>query len=471
MAVPADKLGSLLQEVENEIAPSRKQHESLLRVQDELLARAGKVISDSGTADMRPSPMVVGSVAKGTYLWPCDLDLFLCYPPEVPVEHLEQNGLELAQVLLDNPRRLYASHPYLRGEFGGFETDVVPCYRISPGQNPRTAVDRTPLHTAYVKEHLTREGAGQVRLFKQLCKALGVYGAESAVGGLSGYLCELLVLGYGDLEHLLRGIMEWRPPLRLDGTDEGMVPATSSKEQDDRVPLWVTDPVDQRRNVAAAVSEASLATLTLGARELLDRPRRQLFFSPVKTTLTSREMAGLTARRGSWVATIELERPRGVGEVVGPQVLTLMRQLWDRVEQAGFGPLALEHLLDDEKLMLAMELERGHLPRTKFHPGPHGWRDSTGSFRERWGENDLGKVHLHRGRLVVQRLRTHTSLPGWVAGNIGQISVSQPLKGVLKGPRRVRLWAPGQLPHCPGQGLLTRLLDPGLPWEDRLEEH
>lgn len=465
MADRTDRVSPLLHDILREITPSVHQQECLAKTQEDLLARADELIDGIDSPDKRPRAMLVGSVAKGTYLWPCDLDLFLCYSPEVAVEHLEQSGLELAEGVLEEPRRLYASHPYLRGEFGGFEVDVVPCYRIEQDQRPLTAVDRTPLHTAYVKEHLTPEGTGQIRLFKQLCKGLGIYGAESAVGGLSGYLCELLVLGYGDLDSLLHGIRDWRPPMKLEGTDEGMISTTTSRKMEDRAPLWVTDPVDHRRNVAAAVSEASLATLTLGVRELLARPHRNLFFPVIRSPLTSQEMATMTARRTSWVGVIDLERPRGVHEVVGPQVLTLLRQLWERLEQAGFGPLAMEHILDERRLTLALELERGHLPRSKFHQGPHGWRGSSDSFRERWVDNRMGRVHLHRGRLVVQRPRNHTSLPDWLIDNLGQTSVAQPVKRVLEGPKEIRLWAPGQLPLCPGKGLLTRLLDPGLPWE------
>lgn len=468
MADQANELKLLLEEVERDITPSPSQQARLSRVQAELMERAAELVGGPAVAEGRPRPLLVGSVAKGTHLWPCDLDLFLCYPQETPEEHLEQNGLEIAERLLERPRRLYASHPYLRGEFNGFEVDVVPCYRIEPGQSPQTAVDRTPLHTAHVRERLSLEGARQVRLLKSLCKGLGVYGAESAVGGLSGYLCELLIIGYGDLTGLLQGIAEWRPPVKLECTDGGLVHSTGVRKKPDEAVLWIADPVDRRRNVAAAVSEASLATLILGARELLERPLRQIFFPNARPPLDPQRLARLTTLRTTWVALITLDRPRGVNEVVGPQVLTFLRQLWERLERTGFGPLAVEHHMDEDRLFIAAELERGHLPRTRFHPGPHGWRESTDSFRQRWADNTLGRVHLHRGRLVVQRSREHTDLAGWLQEYLGRISVAQPVKGVLAGSLEVRLWAPGQLPLCPGMGLLTRLLDPGLPWEGRI---
>ena len=57
---------------------------------------------------------------------------------------------------------------------------------------------------------------GDVLLLKQFLKGVGVYGSELKVGGLSGYLSELLVIRYGSFPKVLRAAKSWRPGEFID---------------------------------------------------------------------------------------------------------------------------------------------------------------------------------------------------------------------------------------------------------------
>src|SRR5438046_2949736 len=94
-------------------------------------------------------PLLVGSVAKGVHLTGTEIDIFVTFPPDTPREVLEREGLALGDVL-ERPVRMYAEHPYTRGWYGGFEVEIVPCYRITDATQRMSAVDRTPLHVDYV---------------------------------------------------------------------------------------------------------------------------------------------------------------------------------------------------------------------------------------------------------------------------------------------------------------------------------
>src|SRR5207249_3088716 len=87
--------------------------------------------------------LLVGSVAKGVHLTGTEIDIFVAFPADTPREVLEREGLALGDVL-ERPVRMYAEHPYTRGWYGGFEVEVVPCYRITDA-TPRMSSIVRPL--------------------------------------------------------------------------------------------------------------------------------------------------------------------------------------------------------------------------------------------------------------------------------------------------------------------------------------
>jgi tRNA nucleotidyltransferase (CCA-adding enzyme) len=85
-----------------------------------------KVLAESHNINAHVEPMLVGSVAKGTHLKDPDIDLFLMFSESTALEELRKNGLELGRRVI-NGREHYAQHPYVRGEYKGFQVDLVPC--------------------------------------------------------------------------------------------------------------------------------------------------------------------------------------------------------------------------------------------------------------------------------------------------------------------------------------------------------
>lgn len=112
---------------------------------------------------------VVGSVAKHTALkGKSDIDIFMAFPLDVSTDALKKTGLYLAHKCNDHfdgvASHHYASHPYVTSDIEGYEVDFVPCYEIEDGSQLKSAVDRTILHTRYVKAKL--ENPDEVLLLK-----------------------------------------------------------------------------------------------------------------------------------------------------------------------------------------------------------------------------------------------------------------------------------------------------------------
>ena len=113
-----------------------------------------EVLLPDGTPWSGIEPLLVGSVAKDTYLKEPDLDVFMLFDPATPRDDLKRMGLDIGRRVLPDGEERYAEHPYIHGFFEGLEVDLVPCYRIVDGSQKMSAVDRTPFHTRYVSENM-----------------------------------------------------------------------------------------------------------------------------------------------------------------------------------------------------------------------------------------------------------------------------------------------------------------------------
>ena len=282
-------VSELLTKIKKDIRPSSEEVANALALYEELKREIERTIH-------LKEPYVVeleGSLAKGTALkGDIDIDIFILIRREdLSREWLEEHVLDpLSEGLASkcSVNRRYASHPYLRVSCSGLEADLVPAFWARSIDEIRTPVDRTPFHTRYVRSRLSDTMKDEVRLLKKFLKSLDVYGAEIRVQGFSGYLTELLIIKYKTFLNLLKELPSWR---------EGQVILVDSIDEDELTlksifrgaALILPDPVDPRRNAAAAVSRKSLATLILGAAAFAQRPSREFFF-PEKRYLTLKEL-------------------------------------------------------------------------------------------------------------------------------------------------------------------------------------
>ena len=150
--------------------------EDLIRETVEKLIKA--VMNSEAASKCEFEPYLVGSIAKNTHLKDPDADLFLLFDPDLPREELEKHGLAIGKESIIG-REHYAEHPYIKGTFEGLKTDIVPAYKILDSSQKMTAVDRTPLHTEYVRDNLDTKLQDHVRLLKAFMKGIGTYSAEA----------------------------------------------------------------------------------------------------------------------------------------------------------------------------------------------------------------------------------------------------------------------------------------------------
>ncbi|NIA11056.1 MAG: CCA tRNA nucleotidyltransferase, partial [Nitrospiraceae bacterium] len=251
-------------EVLSRVIPSADEEKEILQAVEELKNKITERIDN-----LEAKVMLVGSIAKGTYLKnSLDIDLFILFPPRYSKDEIKEHTLSIGKEILQKWKVQYAEHPYIRGVYRGYDVDIVPCYEVSHPSEKMSAVDRTPFHTEYIRKNLRNRN--EVRLLKQFLKGIGCYGAEAKVQGFSGYLAELLVIKYGSFGGVLKNAREWKGRVILSLTD--------NNSNDFPENFVFIDPVDSSRNVAAALSPERLKFFIFAAGEYLKNPKTEFFF-------------------------------------------------------------------------------------------------------------------------------------------------------------------------------------------------
>ena len=106
-----------------------------------------------------------------------------------------------------------------------------------------------------MQENLSRAQKDDIKRLKITLKQMGAYGANMAVHGFSGYSTEVLVDALGSYE----AVMEYFADLKSGQVINGKAAAADTY-------VTIYDPIDNNRNLAAAISRASLDKLVLHAR-------------------------------------------------------------------------------------------------------------------------------------------------------------------------------------------------------------
>lgn len=363
-------LEKILEKVARMETPTPADIEAVLKLTERLRANVEEEVKKQR---VEAESRVEGSIAKDTWLRSDkDADIFLLFPPDLEKEDLAALGLQVAKNRVREYGWVerYAEHPYLETRIGDLRVNIVPCYKVEAGQW-RSATDRTPYHTDYIKARLrSSEQKKSVRLLKRFMKGIGVYGADIKTGGFSGYLTELLILHFGDFTTTLKAVSGWREGelIDLEGHYAGRVEDVRKLFED---PLIVIDPVDRRRNVASAVRRECFDRFRVASKYLLKDPDLTFFYPPPPRPLTSDRLLRRLTDGGSDLLFVILENIEAVPDILWGQLYKTLRALGGLLKQHDFKLMRSAVWSDEQRYsILIFELESSCLGRLKKHLGP-----------------------------------------------------------------------------------------------------
>jgi len=441
------------EEVLSRITPKEKENIQIFEAVEKIKV---KILNYAKSLDLAVEPILVGSVAKGTHLTDPDIDIFVMFPPTTKREDLELYGLKIGKEVLGKYEKKYAEHPYVFGKFDDLNVEIVPCYKIPDPTRKMSAVDRTPFHTKYIIEQIHEEQKDQVRLLKRFLKGIGIYGAEAEIEGFSGYLCELLVLHYGDFISIIENAKNW---------SKGIVITFDKREHSEFYdPLIVVDPVDPGRNVASALSEENFATFIIACKEYHENPRIEFFFPNKIVPESITYIKNMMKRRATTLLGITFIAPSTLPDILHSQLRKSVKAMAKLFEKYGFKLIDLDYFVNDE-IMLLFEFEVFSLPFVKPHKGPPVWHPNASNFLDKWiGSSSLIKgPYIKGGNWYVDIDRDLNNAKELIEAKLDTLSLGSHINESLK--KEYKILVDEELINEHNASWLTMFLNKKFRWE------
>jgi len=407
------------------ITPNKEYDTNLHQIIKEL---EGKLLGEIQKRKLPANVQLVGSMAKDTYLKDnLDIDFFLCYPTSHSKEKIAKNTLEIGKKLLKDTEESYAEHPYIRGIFKGFKAEIVPCYQIEDASQKLSAVDRTPLHTKYVRENITTSQKSDIRLFKQFLRGIGCYGAEAEIEGFSGYLCEILVIKYGSFKDLIEQAQKWRTGKKL-AIAEGDYPSFNT-------PLTFIDPVDPDRNVSSALSKDKFDLFIKACKEYQKKPTINFFFpNPIEPWPLDRVKLEME-RNKSYFIGVSFSKPDIIDENLYPQIRKTVKSLEDNLNRNDFEIKDAEFHVGKKSIYIVINTTDKPLSETMIHMGPPAkLKTNVKNFISKWENNKkvVKGPYKQNNRYYVEIERQYRYIKDYLKKEFNNLSMGKSIERSVK---------------------------------------
>lgn len=421
------KQSEIEKQVLKRVTPSNNYRKELQKVIEELRKKLEREIQKR---KLPASIELVGSTAKDTYLKDnLDIDFFISFPSKFSKNDIAENALSIGKKLLENTEESYAEHPYIRGYYKNYEVEVVPCYKIENASQKLSAVDRTPLHTKFVKENILESQKSEVLLLKQFLRGIGCYGAEAEIEGFSGYLCEILILKYGSFRKLLENSKEWKTGEKLALT-HGEHPVFNT-------PLTFIDPVDTNRNVASALSKEKFQLFVKASSQYLEKPSITFFFPNKIKPWTIEKINEEIQKQKCLYIGVKTDKPDIISENLYPQVRKAARSIWDASKRNDFYIYDVKFYIDEleKKIYFIIKTKKEPLSETLKHSGPPAkLKENVDDFISKWKDNPrvIKKPYEKNGKYYVEIKRDYIEIKDFLAGQVKNLGMGKHLDRIVR---------------------------------------
>ena len=390
------------------VTPSQEEEGSIGSLAKSLLLQTRKVASRYSEAR---GVQLGGSFAKGTWVPKhVDLDVFVRMDPNTPDDKFERIGLAVGTAVTKGfPRgKKFAQHPYTEASINGIKVNIVPCYSVKKGEW-KSAADRSLFHLQVVKR-LSVASKTQIRLLKKFMIAVGVYGAEIEIQGFSGYAAEVLVMRFGSFEGVLKHFAGLKP-------------------FGERRLFSLLDPVDDARDLAAAISNEKLGRMILASRGFLSNPTMAYF-----KEMRGKERPALRAV----VLAVAFSHKRLSEDTLWGELRKTTKHLVRHLELNGFKiarSLAASDNIQSSAILLIPEYDS--LPMLEQRIGPTVDREKDVESFVSTGRREARLVWLDeeaRARLLRPRryVRLSDLLADTIRGKAGSVGASIELERGMK---------------------------------------
>ena len=326
-----EKVNSILKEVLKNIEPSKEDLEiietSLKKFTDEIQEKIKK-------EKIEAEVFVGGSFAKGTLIkkGEYDIDIFIRFDKKY------KNISELTQKILERKKDIsviHGSRDYFRLKIKeNIFFEIVPTMKVKNPKDAENITDLSYFHVKYVKNKLkSKETLNDVKIAKVFCYANNFYGAESYIGGFSGYGLELLIYYFGSFLKFVKNFENKKDKQIIDieknykNKNEILMNLNSSKLQS---PVILIDPTYKQRNVLAALRIETFEKFKKSCSDFLKNPSNEFF---VLKKIDFEKAKNLAKKKNFEFILIKAETERQEGDIAGSKLLKFHKHLNEEISK------------------------------------------------------------------------------------------------------------------------------------------
>ncbi|EGG41715.1 tRNA cytidylyltransferase [Candidatus Nitrosarchaeum limnium SFB1] len=305
-----------------------------------------------------------GSYAKDTWLSnEADVDIFIKFKKTITDEKFVNISKKIGFESMKKykPYVRYSEHPYVEAKIKKTKINIVPCYDVNLGEW-KSSADRSQFHTKYMQNALTPKMKNEVRILKTFLKSTKIYGSEIAKQGFSGYVSEVLILNFGSFENVIKSIAKIQP---------NQIIGNASKTFE--TPIVIMDPIDNNRNLAAAISNENIGKFVLVCRAFQKNPTLQ-FFKPKILKPSNKNIENVLVVKFNF----KMRSP----DIIWGQIKRATTSLATQLELGGFKVLRSKSYSDEQnEACLLFLLESTKIAKNYSKKGPEIFReDDCNSF-------------------------------------------------------------------------------------------
>ena len=312
-----------------EISPSDKE---LMKLKSESKKIKEAIESEVAKAKIRVETCIGGSLAKETILKKelYDIDIYLRFDSRYEnIEKITKNILRKVVKKTGLPLNvIHGSRDYFRIKKDNIIFEIIPVTKIKNPREARNVTDLSYFHVNYVKRKLkNKKLAREILIAKEFCKAQGVYGAESYIGGFSGYGLECLIIYYKSFEKMAKKLANVKDKIIIDiekkykKKEEVFFSLNENKLNN---PIILIDPTWKERNVLAALTKESFLKFQNALKKFVLKPSIS-FFKP--TTIDEKNMRKKAAAEKAKFIHLKIRTNKQAGDIAGTKLKKFSKML------------------------------------------------------------------------------------------------------------------------------------------------
>ena len=351
-----------------------------------------------------------GSGAKGTWTKGIkDVDVYAKFSLSMYKDKSDEISDVLEKLLMKGVKRLHGSRDYYQVKKDGFLFEIIPIMDIKKADEALNITDISPLHTKYVGKH--KKLQDDIILAKAFFKSNGIYGAESYIKGMSGYVIEVLVIYYGGFVELVRAGAKWGEKVVIDPAKyhKNVLLEVNKSKLDS--PLVLIDPVERGRNAAAAVGEERFREFVSVCKKFVKKPSSDYFIP---------EIFSMDMIKGDVV--LEIVPKAGKQDIIGSKLLKVFEYVDKRLLE--FGPKGDWHWEGEAWMWWKVKSKRLSEYEERVGP-PVKIENAVKAFKEKYR-----KAFVKKGRLYAKVKREDRDVKDVVNSVIREKYVQDRVKGV-----------------------------------------